>query len=632
MRPYIGAEQPLPELSVRAIILGVLLSMVLGAANAYLGLFAGMTVSASIPAAVISMGVFRLLRTGSILENNIVQTAASAGEALAAGAIFTLPALVLMGVWQHFDYWEVLAIVLTGGILGVLFTIPLRRMLIVEHPLTFPEGVATAEVLKVGERGGSAVRFLVQGAVVGAVVKFFASGLKVLQEVVEFAAALFGKWFFYFGANVSPALLAVGVIVRLRIALLVFLGGILSWWIVIPMLLLRHQELTVAAAYQLWSAQIRYLGVGAMLVGGVWSIWKLRMAIAQAVRRGMQQLRQVGRAMEHTVRTELDTPLSWVLLGIGILAIPIFVLYYFYLQQLPLTVMMTILLLIAGFLFSTVAGYMAGLVGSSNNPISGITIATVLTTAVLLVLLGGAEGQSGAATAILVGAVVCTAAAIGGDNMQDLKAGYLLGATPWKQQVAQMLGVMAAAVVVAPVLNLLLAAYGFGEPTPEHPHPLAAPQAVLMSSVATGVFGAHLPWKMIAAGALLGVTVIALDQWLERRNAGWRIPVLAVAVGTYLPLELDMTIFFGGVLAALIERRAAQNREQRLQSALLLASGLITGEALVGILLALPIAATGNPAIFQFLPVTFSPLISAVVLLAVAWWVYRQVKAAASVQ
>lgn len=628
MQPYIPAEKQLPELTVRSIVLGVALSVILAAANAYLGLFAGMTVSASIPAAVISMGIFRLLRSSSILENNIVQTAASAGEALAAGAIFTLPALVLMGVWQTFDYWEVLAIVLSGGLLGVLFTIPLRRMLIVEQQLVFPEGIATAEVLKVGERGGRSIRFLLRGAVVGAILKFVISGMKVLAEVVEFAATLFGKWFFYFGANVSPALLAVGFIVRLRIALLVFLGGVLSWWIAIPVLLLDAPTADVAVAYQLWSSQIRYLGVGAMLVGGVWSIWQLRRAMVQAVRRGIQTFRQMGQKMESVVRTELDTPLSWVLLGIGILTVPIFVLYYFYLQQLPLTFAMTILLLIAGFLFSTVAGYMAGLVGSSNNPISGITIATVLTTALLLLLLGGTSGDSGAATAILVGAVVCTAAAIGGDNMQDLKAGYVLGATPWKQQIAQVVGVGAAAVVIAPVLNLLLVAYGFGEPTPAHPHPLAAPQAVLMSSVATGVFGANLPWNMIGWGVALGVAIILWDQWLQRRGSSWRIPVLAVAVGTYLPLELDMTIFLGGVLAAIVERSAKAQREQWLQRGLLVASGLITGEALIGIILALPIAATGDPSVFQWLPIALPPWSGAIVLLAVAGWFYRSVKAA----
>ncbi len=628
MQPYIPAEKQLPELTVRSIVLGVALSVILAAANAYLGLFAGMTVSASIPAAVISMGIFRLLRSSSILENNIVQTAASAGEALAAGAIFTLPALVLMGVWQTFDYWEVLAIVLSGGLLGVLFTIPLRRMLIVEQQLVFPEGIATAEVLKVGERGGRSIRFLLRGAVVGAILKFVISGMKVLAEVVEFAATLFGKWFFYFGANVSPALLAVGFIVRLRIALLVFLGGVLSWWIAIPVLLLDVPTADVAVAYQLWSSQIRYLGVGAMLVGGVWSIWQLRRAMVQAVRRGIQTFRQMGQKMESVVRTELDTPLSWVLLGIGVLTVPIFVLYYFYLQQLPLTFAMTILLLIAGFLFSTVAGYMAGLVGSSNNPISGITIATVLTTALLLLLLGGTSGDSGAATAILVGAVVCTAAAIGGDNMQDLKAGYVLGATPWKQQIAQVVGVGAAAVVIAPVLNLLLVAYGFGEPTPAHPHPLAAPQAVLMSSVATGVFGANLPWNMIGWGVALGVAIILWDQWLQRRGSSWRIPVLAVAVGTYLPLELDMTIFLGGVLAAIVERSAKAQREQWLQRGLLVASGLITGEALIGIVLALPIAATGDPSVFQWLPIALPPWSGAIVLLAVAGWFYRSVKAA----
>ncbi len=596
-QPYISPTTKLTELTFRSIIIGALLSVVLGAANAYFGLFSGLTVSASIPAAVISMAILKAFKDSNILENNMVQTAASAGESLAAGVIFTIPALVIMGYWQEFNYLETTLISICGGVLGVLFTIPLRSALIVKEKLMFPEGVATAEVLKTGEKGGDSVKYLVFGSLIGAIFKFGNEALRLWDGLFEKAALLQEKYYLYFSLNLSPALVAVGYIVGLNIAFLVFLGGAISWYLGIPIYILINGAPEVGSAEAIggaiWSAQIRYLGVGAMIVGGLWALLSLRSALGTAFSSGIKAFKEGAQKLEDTLRTELDTPMSWVLMGIGILIVPIFFIYLSIIENVPITLFMALVMVLAGFLFSAVAGYMAGLVGSSNNPISGVTIATILSTALLLLLLMGTSDPSrGAAGAILVGAVVCCAAAIAGDNMQDLKAGHVLGATPRNQQVMQMIGVIAGALLIAPVLNLLLESKGIGSPTPEHPNPLTAPQATLMMSVATGIFGGKLPWTIISIGAGIGVAIIIADQYLKSINSNFRMPVLAVAVGLYLPFELDSAIFVGGVIAWALEQGYKQIKNQASidkasNAGLLIASGLITGEALMGILIAL---------------------------------------------
>ena len=611
-QPYIGPEKTLPETTIKAFILGALLSVVLSAANAYLGLFAGMTVSASIPAAVLSMAILRLFKKHNILENNIVQTAASAGESLAAGVIFTFPALVLMGYWAEFNYLETMLIALCGGVLGVLFTIPLRSALIVQQKLTFPEGIATSEVLKTGETGGKAVKFLVWGGLIGAVIKFFEAGLKAWGGVAEGAALLGKKVYAYVGMNLSPALIAVGYIVGIRIASLVFAGGVISWWIAIPLYIAINgapEGDPVGIGGALWSGQIRYLGVGAMVVGGLWALISLRSSIGFAVRSGLDAIKKkVDTA--NIPRTERDTPMGRVIIAIGVMIVPVFIIYIREIENIPITALMAILMVIAGFLFSAVAGYMAGLVGSSNNPISGVTIATILTSALILLALLGSGAEKGPAAAILIGAVVCCAAAIAGDNMQDLKAGHILGATPQKQQIMQMVGVFSAALVLPLVLQLLNTAYGFGPATEAKPDSLAAPQATLMESVARGVFSGDLPWTMVYFGMALGVLIILLDQYQLRRGSDFRIPVLAVAVGLYLPFELDSAIMVGGVLAWLLSRYQTQNKARKgadfeeavgasERSGLLFASGLITGEALIGIILAIPVAMYGSSDVFN---------------------------------
>jgi len=583
----------LAEITLKAVLLGVLLSAVLAGANAYLGLLAGMTVSASIPAAVISMGVLRLFRRSNILENNIVQTAASAGESLAAGAIFTLPALLILRTWSDFDYWQTTMIAGLGGLLGVLFTVPLRRALIVEADLAFPEGVATAEVLRVSDRGGEGLRDIVAGGALGAVFKLGQSGLRVWAGSVETAVRM-GRSVGFFGLSLAPALVGVGFIVGIQIAVLVFLGGAMNWFVAIPLAASASDwPLTAAGepvaptarAWQLWSEQTRFLGVGAMLVGGVWAVVRLWPSLVRGMAAGMaawRRLRTEGSAS--LPRAERDAPMHWI--GIALIAssVPLFLVFRHVTASTGVAAFMAAVMLVAGFLFSAVASYMAGLVGSSNNPVSGVTIATILTSALLLLALG-TESATGPAAAILIGAVVCCAAAIGGDNLQDLKTGHLVGATPWKQQVMQAVGVVSAAFVLAPVLSLLLHAYGIGEATVEHPSPLRAPQATLMASVARGVFARDLPWAMILAGAGIAVAVIGVDVVLEKRKSRFRTPVLAVAVGIYLPLELGVAILLGGLLAWVVGRRGEGGRGR----GVLLAAGLITGEALLGIVLAVPI-------------------------------------------
>ena len=640
-KPYIPASTTLPETTIKAFFLGALLSMVLAAANAYLGLFAGLTVSASIPAAVLSMAILRIFKNHNILENNIVQTAASAGESLAAGVIFTFPALVLMGYWDKFHYWETVLIALSGGILGVLFTVPLRSALIVKQKLQFPEGVATSEVLKTGEKGGKAVKYLIQGSLIGAFVKLAEGGLKLWSGTGSAASMWGGKVYAFFAMNLSPALIGVGYIVGLRISFLVFAGGVISWYIAIPWYIAANGLMpvdgdSVGLGYEIWTTQIRFLGVGAMVVGGLWALINLRGAIGMAVGSGIKAIK--NKVDTSTVlRTERDTPMSWVMVAIAVMVIPIFIIYLREIHDIAISGMMAIFMVIAGFLFSAVAGYMAGLVGSSNNPISGVTIATILTASLLLLLILGAESEKGPAAAILIGAVVCCAAAIAGDNMQDLKAGHILGATPQKQQIMQVVGVVSAALVMPLVLQLLMDAYGFGPATAAHPDSLAAPQATLMQSVAEGVFSGDLPWPMIYAGMAIGVVIILLDKYQERRGSDFRIPILAVAVGIYLPFELDSAIMLGGLIAWVVSRyqrsqSTADEYESRQKSSenggLLMASGLITGEALIGILLAIPVAITGSSTVLALAEEPFGALPGVVVILAVCYWLYAMSKQA----
>ncbi|MEO8463894.1 MAG: oligopeptide transporter, OPT family [Gammaproteobacteria bacterium] len=624
---------PLPQLTIKATVLGLILSALLAGANAYLGMFAGLTVSASIPSAVISMAVLRMWRNSNILENNMVQSIASSGEAIAAGVIFTFPALILLNYWKAFDYWWVTVIAGVGGLLGVLFTIPLRRSLIVEQQLAFPEGTATVEVLKVGDSPTRGAAYLALAAVIGAAIKIGETGFRLWSGTAQAAAYVGKSTILYAGTNLSPALLGVGYIVGLNIAVLVFIGGALSWYIAIPIystwflagdpvLAAQHAAGTSATdlAGAIWSTKIRYLGVGAMLIGGVWTLFSLRTSLVAGIRSGLAATRRQGGSV--TDHRERDMPMRLVLACIVLFVIPIYFLYHAIVGTMGVALALTGVMVLAAFLFSAVGGYLAGIVGSSNSPISGITMATILLTSLLLLGLMGGDAPAAPAAAILVGAVVCCAASIGGDNLQVLKTGYLLGATPWRQQLGQSLGVISAVLFMAPILNLLLHAYGIGARTPEHPNALLAPQANLMASVTLGVLRGGLPWGMIAAGTVIGAGIIAIDVYLERRRAGWRAPVLAVAVGIYLPLELSIPILVGGVIAFLAARRLPRAADAQAVHGVLFAAGLITGEAMVGILMAIPIYLSNNPDVFA-LPFQVPSVVALLLVAAVAGLLYR---------
>ena len=607
-----------PQMSVRAVILAIALAMILAAANTYLGLFAGLTIASAIPAAVVSMAVLRVLGGGGILENNIVSTGASAGCSIASGVIFTLPALIFLGVWKEFDYWWVFAIGGLGGLLGVLFSVPLRRSLIVEQNMSFPEGQAAAEVLRTGDNPAQGVKILGAAALGGGLMKFAAqSGLRLIPDTAQYATYV-GKGIAYFGTNLSPALLGVGYIVGLNIGTVMLAGGVIAWNIAIPIysvfFLDGNPDLAAAvaglpatdAAGAIRSAQIRYLGVGAMLIGGVWTLFSIRKSIVSGIRSGLAATRStVGTAV---AQTERDLPMKYVLIGIVAFTLPLAALYYAIVGNLGVAAAMTVIMIFAGFVFCSVGAYMAGLVGSSNSPVSGITICTILFAALVLTLLMGRDAASGPVATIMIGAVVCCAASIAGDNLQDLKAGHMIGASPWRQQVMLGVGAIASALIMAPVLNLLLKAYGMGPATAAHPQSLQAAQATLMESVSRGMFGGHLPWSMVIAGMAIGAAIIVVDEILKAGNSGVRAPVLAAAVGIYLPLELEVPIFLGGLLAWFAERRltsgvgglkpAREDIERLARKGMLFAAGLITGEALVGVLIAIPIVASGRDDVF----------------------------------
>jgi putative OPT family oligopeptide transporter len=666
--PVVAADVTLTEITFKALILGIVLSMLLAAANAYIGLLVGLTVSASIPAAAVSMGVLRLFPRSNILENNMVQTSASAGESLVAGTIFTIPALVMMGAWQEYEYGPMIAISIVGGILGVAFTVPLRQALIVEAKLAFPEGVATAEVLKTGgietspeqptsEAANQGFKYLLAAAGLGAVIKLLESGIGVLAGSVAVTRSFLGGSYLATGnITLSPALIGVGYIVGLNIAVLVFLGGVIGTIIGVPVnWLFSHEallstvglspstpwgELTVQDWNNLAGASwqnCRRIGVGAMMIGGLWSLISLAKPLADGMRASLRAYRasrsDAGQAI---LRTDFDTPINYVGIVVAVSVVPLFFIFYValgdYSDRMLIASVMTVLMLVFGFIFSSVAGYMAGLVGSSNNPISGVTIATVVVSALILLSLMGNTGPAavlGPIAVIYLAGLICSAAAIAGDNMQDLKCGHVLGATPWRQQLFQVVGVISAAVVIPLVLEVLDAGKGIGRPSPLNPDavPLAAPQAGLMQALATGIFGDGIEWSYIFMGFGLAVVLIGLDQIQKSRGSEFRFPVLAVAVGVYLPLGLSVPIFVGGVLAHLVSKRltALPEPERNAQQGvgLLLASGLITGEALMGVVLAI-IAAFVMPIPLM----TTFPLAAALGLLALVGVIIYQYRGA----
>ncbi len=580
-RPYIPAEKVTPEFTVTSIVLGIILAVVFGAANAYLGLRVGMTISASIPAAVISMGVIRvMMKKNSILESNIVQTVGSAGESLAAGAIFTLPALFLWaaeGKMETPGILEITLISLIGGILGVLFMVPLRNALIVkEHGiLPYPEGTACAEVLLAGEEGGANASTVFAGMGFAAVFKFIIDGIKLVPGEVSFRVKGYAG---EIGTQIYPAVMSVGYICGPRISSYMFAGGIISWLVFIPAIVLFGADLTLypgtvpigelfaaKGAGGIWGTYIRYIGAGALAAGGIISLVKSLPLIIRTFRDAIQGLGQSNAGSG--LRTEQDLSFQTILGGIAILTIIVWLV-----PVIPVSLVGAILVVIFGFFFATVSSRMVGLVGSSNNPVSGMAIATLLIATITLKATGdnGVHGMKGA---IAIGSIICIVAAIAGDTSQDLKTGYLLGATPKKQQIGELIGVVAAAFAIGGVLYLLNAAWGFGS------EQLGAPQAMLMKMIIEGVMDNNLPWALVFMGVFLAAAVEILG-----------IPVLPFAIGVYLPVQLNACIMVGGLVRLYFDRMKKEDqkeKDQLISDGMLYCSGMIAGEGLVGILLAL---------------------------------------------
>lgn len=592
-KPYVSADKVLPEFTVSSILIGIILAIVFGAANAYLGLRVGMTVSASIPAAVIGMGVYKLIggfsskKEETILESNMVQTIGSAGESLAAGAIFTMPVLFLWAAEkkaQMPSIVEIALIAMIGGLLGICFMVPLRKALIVkEHgTLPYPEGTACAEVLLAGQEGGANAAIVFIGMGISALVKFIVDGLKVVSNVVTISIQ---KIHTEISAEVYPALISVGYICGFKIASYMFAGAILGWLVLIPAIylfgantILYPATVTIAEVWKssgasgIWSNYIRYIGAGAVAAGGIISLVKSLPLICRTfvdALRGMMNKEAIGKEE----RTNRDMNMGLVLGMLAVLIILIAVL-----PVIPIGVLGAIIIVIFGFFFAAVSSRMVGLVGSSNNPVSGMAIATLLITSLILKATGN-SGASGMVAAIAIGSVICIVAAMAGDMSQDLKTGYILGATPVKQQYGELIGAVVSAITIGFVLYLLNSAWGFGTPA------LAAPQATLMKMIVEGVMGGNLPWTLVFIGVFIAIMVELLS-----------IPVLPFAIGLYLPIELSACIMVGGILRLILEKvyEGKANKDKVINNGVLCCSGMIAGEGLVGILLAILAVATVN--------------------------------------
>ena len=576
-KPYIPADRVVPEFTVTSIILGILLAIVFGAANAYLGLRVGMTISASIPAAVLSMGIIRIiLRRDSILENNLVQTIGSAGESVAAGAIFTLPALFLWAEEGTMEFPSMITIglvALVGGVLGVVFMVPLRQALIVEEhgTLPFPEGTACAEVLLAGEEGGSKAGTVFAGLGLSAAYKFVADGLILFPSEVGYDIPAYKGS--SVGMQVLPALAGVGYICGPQISSYMLAGGTLSWFVIMPMIALFGADAVVfpgtdpissMAPSDLWGTYVKYIGAGAVATGGIISLIKNLPLIGRTF---MQAMKGVNAKSSSSLRTEQDIPMISLIIVMVVCALAIWLLPAF-----PVNLIGAIIVVIFGFFFATVSSRMVGLIGSSNNPVSGMAIATIIITTLILKATG-TVGTAGMMGAITIGGIICVIAAIAGDCSQDLKTGFIVGATPKKQQIGEIIGVVASAAVIGFVLNLLNTAWGYGTDA------IPAPQATMMKMLVEGIMNAQLPWALILTGVFVAIVVEIL-----------RIPVMPFAVGMYLPFSLSAGIMTGGVIRWFMERRKGVSEEEKragVDRGILYTSGLIAGEGLMGVILAI---------------------------------------------
>lgn len=651
--PLISAKTSLPELTLKVFVLSILLAAVMSAANAYLALKIGQTISASIPASVLAIAILRLFKNSNVLESNLIQTAASAGEGVASAIAFVLPAMIFIHAWHGFNYWQTVAVTSFGGLLGVFFSIPLRRVMLGMPALRFPEGTAVGNVLRVTSvsRDKTHIKRLIQGTSIGALMAFAQDGIQIFSDSI-------GYWFksgkAVFGAALgfSPALFAAGYIVGIEVGLSLFTGFVIGWVFVLPALAVHFGIPDGATLFDsvmtIWSQKLRFVGVGLMLVGGVWTLIRLIGPVIEGVKLSFVSLNSVaGKA--NLPRTERDIPIAWAFLGVLLCALLLYmflfhVAYFEHLQELYSgsfllwAIFATVLfVLIIGFFLATICAYFTGLVGSSNNPLSGILILSIL-------ILGGlyffifkqSDNGKVAALMVIVTTVVATCASISNENLQDLKAGQMVGATPWKQQFVLALGVIVSAFIIGPVLELLYQAYGIGGDFPragmDPAQMLAAPQAGLMASVINGVRSGNMPWDMITIGGIIAVIIIIADEILRRKNH--RLPALAVGLGVYLPPSIILPTVVGGVVKFLVMRSSSKaTTERQLEKAdnarqhgLLTACGLVAGAALMGVFLAIPFVIMGSANALAILPHQFAPLTQILGLLSFAWlaiWVYK---------
>lgn len=660
--PLIPANQSLPEITFRALILGVILTIILAAANAYLGLKVGQTISASIPAAIISMSILRFFRNSNVLENTMVQTMASVGESLISGVAFILPALIILHAWSGFYYWETVIIALLGGTLGVLFTIPLRRALLQDKTLRYPEGVAISNVLRASaNKEKTDMKALSFGGLIGGLISLFQIGFQVLTDTFDFwvksSSTLFG-----FSLGLSPALIAAGYIVGINVSISFLVGTFIGWLAGVPVLswIYGIPDATTAndAVMGLYREHIRYIGVGTMLVGALWTLCTLFKPISQSIMASLATLK-VSKASGgvKSIRTERDIPINFVLWGVVFMLIPIFILIANYIVpgdsqtshafHTLICGFSAVYVIIGGFLFCSISAYFAGLIGSSNTPVSGLLVSALLIFCLLILAffstVGGIQGKEllgvilGIGTCVIIGVGV----AISNDTMQDLKVGQVVGATPWKQQLMLVLGVVVSAFVVPPILDLLYNAYGIGgvfpRPGMDKAQMLSAPQAALMATVAQGVYAHNLAWSMIITGAVIAVICIMVDEFVKQ--FGTRLPVLAVGLAIYLPMNTTVPVIIGGLLAHLIHvrlertyRRGRAQNESKLavhrHRGLLLACGIVAGASIMGVVLAIPFAIKQSSDALKIMPDQYMYLagtLSVLVTIVMCAWIYRVV-------
>ncbi len=661
--PMIGPEQKLPEITPKAIIVSICLIIILAASNAYLGLKVGTTISAAIPAVVISMGLFRLFKTHNVLEINIVQTAASVGEGITAGLAFTVPALIIIGYWHSFHYWTMAGIGISGGILGVFFSIPLRRALLGDKELKFPEGIAVGQVMKVSAQEETSVKPIIYGSVVGGIIGLFQTGFGVFASEAEYWF-IKGKSIIGFGMGFSPAVIAAGYICGFTVGLSILIGACIGWFLGVPLISAHYgfSQLLGAkeAAIGLWSYYIRDIGVGTMLVGGLWTLISLFKPVTQAVSSSLDALHDIKKGEGHKIlRTEKDIPINYIFWGtlivLAIVAVQLLGLFspaafgVSHALHLGIIGICVAFLLVAGFILSSVSGYFAGLVGATNSPGSGLLVACLLGLSLILLFVFNtahidlgvnvSASLSACGLAIIIASFVGAAIVITNESIQDAKAGQIVGGTPWKQQVTLLASVIVAALVLPLILTLLFNAYGIGgvfpRPGMDPSQMLAAPQAGLMAEIVRGVFNHRLPWIMVIIGLGIGVSGIVIDEILKKFNK--RLLILGVGLGIYLPLAVSIPIFIGGLLSYLVQKKVharygviGQHGDvhvsKGMHDALFVACGLVAGSTLMGVILAIPFALSKNSMVLNIMPKNLSllaGLFSAFVTIGLFIWLYK---------